>query len=263
MTVSRRDLLVLAASTVLLTGLGLTASVSGLMNSVYSSWPAVFGSMVGGPNILLVVALTLLVAGLPQSVAVGSRWTAHVRTRQNLTLWTITTAVRHTVIVGLSAGVAMLVWGCVVFGILADASPELVDAAGYGLTPDELEAFTASSYPLWAAAGGNATLFVLLSALWTGLHAGLLALMAVLSAWLVPSRVVAVLLPAVVLFGASVAAEVGVSASLSPMITWMHPGGLQPTSLGLAMIPGLVLAALCVALLFVVCRRAPTLQRFA
>ncbi|KFC51927.1 hypothetical protein GY12_15105 [Micrococcus luteus] len=48
-------------------------------NATYSSWPAVFSDVIGGPTVLVVIA-----------VAMNERWPAHLRTRMRIQRWVVT-----------------------------------------------------------------------------------------------------------------------------------------------------------------------------
>lgn len=231
-------------------------------NATYSSWPAVFNDVVGGPAFLVVVALAAAIAGLPLAVAMRERWPAHLRTRTTVRSWIISEVLWRSVAVAAVVAVCILVCGLVVFGWVAPRSSGLVDPSGYG-EPDEVARMVDGSYPLYAAAGRSSAGFVVLSALWAGLHAGLIALMSALTALLIRNRVLALLAPAVLLVGASIGLELTVGPAAAPLITWVHPGGLLPSNLIAAAIPGLTLGLACGAMAVVLLRRAPQMDRFS
>lgn len=231
-------------------------------NATYSSWPAVFQDVVGGPAFLVVVALAAAIAGMPLVVAMRERWPAHLRTRATVRRWIASEILWRPVAVAAVVAVCILVCGLVVFGLVAPRSSGLVDPSGYG-EPDEVARMVDGSYPLYAAAGRSSVGFVVLSALWAGLHAGLISLMSALAALLIRNRVLALLAPAVLLIGASIGLELTVGPAASPLITWVHPGGLLPSNLIAAAIPGLLLGLVCGAMAVVLLRRAPQMDRFS
>lgn len=220
-------------------------------NATYSSWPAVFSEVIGGPTVLVVIA-----------VAMNERWPAHLRTRMRIQRWVVTEVLGRSVIVAVAGAVCVLLWGVLLFGWIAPRSPGLVNPGNYG-GPAEVAAMVDGSYPLFAAVGRYTPAFVALSALWIGVHAGLIALAAGVAALVVRNRVLALLLPAAVLLVVSLGMELLGRPSASPFIMWMHPGGLLPTELGQSFVPTAVLVVACLAVLAVVVHRSPTLARFS
>ena len=101
-------------------------------NATYSSWPAVFQDVVGGPAFLVVVALAAAIAGMPLVVAMRERWPAHLRTRATVRRWIASEILWRPVAVAAVVAVCILVCGLVVFGWVAPRSSGLVDPSGYG-----------------------------------------------------------------------------------------------------------------------------------
>lgn len=231
-------------------------------NATYSSWPAVFSEVIGGPTVLVVIAVAAAIGGLPIAVAMNERWPAHLRTRMRIQRWVVTEVLGRSVIVAVAGAVCVLLWGVLLFGWIAPRSPGLVNPGNYG-GPAEVAAMVDGSYPLFAAVGRSTPAFVALSALWIGVHAGLIALAAGVAALVVRNRVLALLLPAAVLLVVSLGTELLGRPSASPFIMWMHPGGLLPTELGQSFVPTAVLVVACLAVLAVVVHRSPTLARFS
>ncbi len=258
----RRYLFFAGVLLVAVVGLGFLSVVGATTNAVYASWPAVFDSAISGPTILLILACVAIQAGVPMVTNMQARWPAHVRTRMDIRHWLLKETVRPALLTAGVALAAVLVWGAYVFGWVTVNSSELVDPSGYG-TPSAVRESLMTTYPLYAAAGQSLWVFLAISAVWAGLHAALMSVMATLTAVLIRSRVIALILPAATVVGVSIVAEYANIPSASPVGMWVHPGGLMPVEMSHAVLPGVLMALLCGALMAVIVRRAPRLQRFA
>ena len=229
---------------------------------MFPFWPSVYGAVIGGPNIIMVLALGLLVGGLPVVTALHVRWPAHLRSRTDVRRWLVRTVVSAVIATMAVVAVAMVVWGVYVFGWLAHSSPDLVDPEGYGSAGD-LDEILAQRYPLWSLSGGNAVAFVGVSAAWAAVHAGLAAAIAVVCALLIRQHIAALLAMPVIVIGLGVVAELTVGPQFSSIQNWMHPGGLLQSSASLALVPSVLLALVTGVLFWWICRRSPTAARFS
>lgn len=241
---------------------GLWGGVQKTQNAVYPSWPHVFDDVVGGPSILLFIAVATVLAGLPMATALHARWPAHVRTRMDVRRWIVRMTVIPVLQTALLVAVSMAVWGVFVFGWLTSATPHLVDSSGGGTSPDPAYSL-AAMHPFYAWTGGTPWLFVTLSAGWAAVHGGLIALTATVCSMMVHSRVLALVLPAACVVAGGVVAELAGLPVMSPLLTWVYPGGLAPSDPLLSLVPS-ALTALSVSILWLILLvRAPTQVRFA
>ena len=176
--------------------------------------------------------------------------------------WVLAETLRPALLVGAIAAVLVGVLGIYVYGWVATRQPELVDPHGFESAAEAAE-IVAAMNPLFVASGDSAPVFVLLCALWAGVHAALLSVVATLSAILIRSRVIALILPTGMFFVISIATQMMNLPSMSPMIMWTYPGGLMPFDMVQGLVPGLVAGLGCAVLTALIMRRSPQMQRFA
>lgn len=248
--------------TAVVTGVGLLGGVQATSDAVFPFWASVYGAVVGGPNILVMLAVAVLTGGVPVVMALHHRWPAHHRTRVDVRRWIDRVTLLPMLTAAVVVFVAMIVWGTFVFVWLAQTDPGLVDLRGYGFDGGRDQEL-ARRFPLWAWTGGNAVPFVLLSALWAAIHAAIAAAIAVCCALLISSRVLALLAPVALVLGVGIGAEMTVGPIFSPIQTWLHPGGLTFSDPIMSLVPAVALGVAVLLTLLATRHRAPYSARFS